>query len=115
MAAITSANVVVVKSWEDGDRSSKWTSSVRRLKITLAAQGATIGDIPAAALGFREIYDAYAATLMVANVPKGVIVCVDLLGTELVTVDINQATDATRGDRANVTGVLFVTVRGRAT
>ena len=113
MAAITSANVTVIKGWDEGDRTMKWTDSLRRLKIVLAAQGGTVGDIPAAALGLAEIYGVSEATLDVGGTPKATLVFTALNGSELITADLTQATDATRADRANLTGNLYVTVRGR--
>ena len=113
MAAITSANVVVTRSWEEGNRAGQLIQTTKQLIITLSAQGGTAGDIPASALGFEEVYEAYAYGLNVSGTMKGAVVGIALDGSEIFPVDMNQATDANRTLRANVTGDLWVTVKGR--
>ena len=60
MAAITyTGNVIVLESSLEGTASDKLRGRIDRLAITLAAQGATLGDITAQILGFNEIYWAW--------------------------------------------------------
>ena len=60
MAAITTANVALVRSWVVVDQSGGAREVVKDLLITLAAQGGTAGDIPASALGLSRIYSVVA-------------------------------------------------------
>jgi hypothetical protein len=113
MAAITASNVVDIESYDVGTRSGKLVALVRRVAITLSSQGGTAGDIPASVLGFGEIFSAQAQVLDVSGTPKGALVMVAKDGSELIPIDLNQATDANRTARANITGVLYVTVTGR--
>lgn len=114
MAAIASTAVTVTNSWDEGSKSGKVIQTVKQLQITLSGQGGTLLDIPAATLGFAEIYEAYAYGLNVSGTMKGAVVVVALLGTGINTVNMNQATDANRTLIADVTGVLYVTVKGRS-
>jgi hypothetical protein len=113
MAAITYANVTDIESYDIGTRQGKLVSLRRRVAIVLSAQGGTAGDIPASALGFSEIFSATAKVLDVSGTPKGALVMVAVDGSELIPVDLNQATDANRTARANITGTLYVTIDGR--
>lgn len=112
MAAITSNNVTVIDAYRVGDFTNKQRAVYKRVKITLSAQGGTVGDIPASALGFSKFYDVSSAMLEVSSVPKAVLVFLNAAGTELITANLAQATDANRIDRANLTGDLYVTVYG---
>lgn len=114
MAAITSANVVVTRGWDEGSKSGKVIQSVKQLIITLSSQGATAGDIPASALGFAEVYECYAYGLNVSGTMKGAMAMIAIDGSEIFPVNVNQATDANRTLRADVTGDLWVTVKGRS-
>lgn len=114
MAAITSTNVVVTRAWDEGDRGGKVIQSVKQLIITLSAQGGTAADIPASALGFAEVYECYAYGLNVSGTMKGALTAIAIDGSEIFPIDVNQATDANRTLRANVTGDLYVTVKGRS-
>lgn len=114
MAAITTSNVTVLSAARIGDIGNKYIMVMKRLKITLSAQGGTAADIPASVLGFTLIYGAYPALLDVSGTPKSATVGVSTNGLELITFDANQATDANRTARANVTGDLYVTVLGHA-
>ena len=112
MAAITSSNVTVVRQWAAGDAAGAFREVVKDLAITLAAQGGTAGDIPASALGLSLIHSCQAKELDVSGTPKGATVFVKKDGSELVPFDVNQATDANRTARANITGVLYIRVTG---
>lgn len=114
MAAITSADVTKLQGYAEGDRTGKWVADVRRLKIVLSAQGGTAADIPASALGFAEIYSGYAYAFDDATNVRGAWIGVALDGSEIFPVDGVEATDADRTLRSNLTGDLYVVLRGRA-
>jgi hypothetical protein len=56
MAAITTANVALVRSYINCDMSGAQREVIKDILITLTAQGGTVGDIPASALGLGKIY-----------------------------------------------------------
>lgn len=115
MAAITSSNVTVLHSYRVGDIGMKYQGVLKRLKIVLSAQGGTAADIPASALGFSRMDSVSSSILSVSDVPKGAWIGLSTDGLELIPFDANQATDANRTARANITGDLYVTVIGLAT
>jgi len=112
MAAITSANVTTTSAWRMGDIGNKYQGVLKNLQIVLSSQGGTLGDIPASALGFTKILSVMTGILMVSTTPKGVVVGVASDGTELIPIDLTQATDANRTARANITGTLYISVLG---
>lgn len=112
MAAITSANVTKVRKWEIKDAGGATVEVVADLVIALSAQGGTAGDIPASALGFNKIYSVVAQAAVISATLVGAVVCKDQTGTEIFPVDVTQATDANRANRANLTGDLYVRVTG---
>ena len=112
MAAITSSNVTLVRSWERADLAGWAREKVSDLAITLSAQGGTAGDIPASALGFAKIYCAVCLSANISSTMVGGLVCVAPDGSEIFPVDLTQATDANRAKRANITGTLYVRVTG---
>jgi hypothetical protein len=112
MAAITSANVVVTRQWMARDAGGAEVEVVKDLVITLSAQGGTAADIPASALGLALIKSCHPHILDVSGTPKLATVGVAKDGSELVPADVNQATDANRTGRANLTGDLYIRVTG---
>lgn len=112
MAAITSSVVTLLRSWEQAAKGGYTVEKVKDLKIVLSTQGGTAGDIPASALGLSKIYSAVAQGLNVSGTQKGAVVGIATDGSEIFPVDMNQATDANRTLRANVTGDLYVRVTG---
>ena len=119
MAAVTQSAVTILRSWEDGSRSGKYTQACRQCVVTLAAQGATTGDIPAALFNLAEIHEAYAFGIVNGGAVSGVDVALDGVLT------VNQSTGVlpaatgiltlsySTGNPANATGVIFLTVYGR--
>lgn len=112
MAAITSANVTLVRSWAVPDIAGAQREVCKDLAIVLSAQGGTAADIPASALGFALMHSCAPQELDVSGTPKGSTVFVSKDGSELVPFDVNQATDANRTGRANITGTLYIRVTG---
>lgn len=112
MAAITSSNVTLIRTFQNVDRAGCVREKVSDLAITLSAQGGTAGDIPASALGFAVIYAAQALSATISSTMVGAVVCTAQDGSEIFPVDLTQATDANRANRANLTGTLYVRVFG---
>jgi hypothetical protein len=115
MAAITSSNVTVIHAYRLGDIGNKYQGVLKRLAIVLSAQGGTAADIPASVLGFSRMDSVSAAVLDVSGTPKGAWVGLSTDGLEIITFNANQAADANRTARADITGTLYVTVIGLAT
>lgn len=100
-------------SWERGDRSGKFVSKVKRLSLTLVAQGGLTNTIGAVALGFRSggLIQARCILFTDGSANKRYIgLFTD--GTNLYTADPSVATDADRGKAADVTGTLVCEVEG---
>lgn len=115
MAAITSSNVTVIHAYRLGDIGNKYQGVLKRLAIVLSSQGGTAADIPASVLGFSRMDSVSAAVLDVSGTPKGAWVGLSTDGLEIITFNANQAADANRTARADITGTLYVTVIGLAT
>lgn len=112
MAAITSTAVTNVRTWREKPYGNR-TVVHRLLDIALSAQGGTSGDIPASVLGFKEIYDAHALLFTAAGPAYSLVpVIVETNRDGLLTIDLTNATDASRTGAANVTGTLRVHVSG---
>ena len=107
MAAITFANVTDISSQEVGTKSGKLVALERRIKITLSAQGGTAGDIPASALGMSEIFSTSNATLDASGTYTARTIGISPTGSYLFPGALAD------GAPNNVTGDLYVTVRGR--
>lgn len=112
MAAITSANVTVTRSWEVMDKGGQFQEKISDLVITLSSQGGTAGDIPATALGFAKIYYAVGKAFDDATNVRGAWVGVGTNGSEIFPVNACVSTDADRTLRASLTGTLYVRVHG---
>jgi hypothetical protein len=115
MAAISSANVSVIQAYEFGSRTGKSHGLRQILAITLSAQGGTAGDIPASALGLKQITNVQSLGAILSGNPRYVGVGVSALGSDsnyIYPVDLTQATDANRATPANITGTLYVMVEG---
>lgn len=117
MAAITAANVTLVKSFNAFDR-GQLLETCREVIITLTAQGGTAADIPASALGFSYLTNVE----FVGFVDNGAVKRFTYVWLEYATTanatglsvgDPTQATDANRGIIANLTGTLRVRVYGK--
>lgn len=116
MAAITASNVTLIRAWEVPTKAGSRAEISKDLKIVLSAQGATIGDIPASALGFSKLYSVFSQGLDISS--NGVItatpVSLSITGSEIIPCTLTQATDANRGLREDITGDLYVRVTGQA-
>ena len=108
MAAITYANVNVIDSWERGSKSGKFTSLVQRVAVTLSAQGATAGDLPASAFGLAEVYEVSPATLDASGTYTAVDLAIVPNGTSIFPAAY------TNGAPTNLTGILYFILTGRS-
>lgn len=115
MAAITTANVTLLDSenYSVGTASGKLVEHRIRVSIALTAQGGTAGDIPAAVLGYAQIYRVSLIMFLTAgpaNANVGVTIDAYASTNNILTF---TATDAATG-AANVTGTLYIEVWGRS-
>lgn len=114
MAAITSANVTLIRSWEDGDRQSKFVQYQGVFDVVLSSQGGTAGDIPATAFGWTKIYAAICVRAIDNSAALAVIMpTVEVGDTGVLICDPENATDATRGNPTNYTGTVRLHLFGR--
>lgn len=115
MAAIASTDVTDVSSWRL-PRMGRYVLYYRILDIALSGNGGTAADIPATTLGFKEILVATPLryTVTSGGALKHVPVIVEASGAGLLTINLADATDATRSAPANVVsaGTLRVLVCG---
>jgi len=115
MAAITSANVVLLESSIEGTRQDKERGRLDRLAITLSGQGAALGDIPASVLGFAEIYWAWSFGYNASSSNNQASVTIDATTTTIGVMSQSILTyTAGSATPANLTGVLLVEVFGRS-
>ena len=114
MAAITASNVTIIDSWEVPSLGGK-TILHRVLDIVLSSNGGTANDIPASLLGFRSILAAQSIRYTASGPAYHCVpVIVEADSEGLLTINLEQATDASRSDPANphVAGTLRVLVIG---
>lgn len=117
MAAITSANVTILKSWEGISKGNKTSRSYRRCQVTLSGQGGTSGDIPASVFNLLEIFevDSYGINNAGTWSEQPVIVDQTTNATTGVTANTGILTcSPSTGAIASATGILEVLVTGRS-
>lgn len=116
MAAITSANVVVLQPpYEHGSRHGKLVETRMVVQITLAAQGGTAGDIPASAFGLKQITSVRDMAATIGGNPRHCPLQIANYGQNnnyIYPLDPTQATDATRTTPANITGTVVAEIGG---
>lgn len=106
-----SGTPTVVATWEEGDRFGKRIRVVKRLSLSLSSQGGATNNIPASALGFSSLSQARCVLFTDGGSQKRVVWCFTD-GDYLYIGDPTQATDADRGEPADVSGTLVVEVGG---
>jgi hypothetical protein len=112
MAALTSADVVVNRRWEVGDRFGKQVEVVVDATLTMSSNGATAADIPASLFIMSSLYSVECVSFTDgSSVLRWMPVFTD--GSDIFTGTVTTATDADRGKAENVTGTLRVLVHGR--
>jgi hypothetical protein len=116
MAAITPSNVTVLDAGDSASKQSKSRGIRRRVAVALTAQGGTAGDLPASAFRLKQITEVnFNGFFDGTNWRAGVQVGIANAGTDNNSVfpaDLLQATDASRGNPANLTGTLYLTIEG---
>lgn len=103
MAAIASTDVSNVRSWRQPIQGGPGLYH-RVLDILLSGNGGTAADIPATTLGFKSIVAAQSLGYVVTagSALKCVPVVIEDAKTGILTVNLADATDATRSAPANV-------------
>ncbi len=119
MGAIVSTDVTVVESWDVPLVGGK-TNHHRIVDVALSGNGGTADDIPASTLGFYSIKYALPVRFLVTADSSllYVPVVVEEDGFGILTLDLTDATDATRASPANVSAagtlrVLLVGIRSQ--
>jgi hypothetical protein len=112
MAALTSADVVINRRWEVGDRAGKQIEVVVDATLTMSSNGATAADIASSLFAMSSLYSVECVSFVDgSSVRRWMPVFTD--GTDIFTGTITTATDADRGKAENVTGSLRVLVHGK--
>ncbi len=103
MAAIASSDVTDVASWRE-NRMGHPAYYHRIVDILLSGNGGTTLDMPAATLGYKIIRAAMSINYIVTagSALKCVPVVTEASGVGILTVNLADATDATRSAPANV-------------
>lgn len=115
MAAITSANVAILQGYEVGTRSGKFLAYGMVAAITLTAQGATAGDIPASVFGLKQITHVREISGVIGGNPRHIPMQIANYGQDnnyIYPLNVLEAVDANRGTPANITGVVTVYLEG---
>lgn len=114
MAAVTAANVTLIRQYENADKTGKLLERVKTFDIVLTAQGGTTLDMPYALFGYSSaIYSAYCIRAIDGSANTvWVQVITEVGGVGILTCDPENATDATRGNPTNYTGTIRVSMAG---
>ena len=115
MAAITSANVTIYHARKVIDASGAQYELEFDAAIVLSGQGGTAGDIPAAALGLVRIHEVTGGVTNATGTITLTGVATDFYtnttggagGGEIITFPFGSS-----GSRGNITGTLYVRIRG---
>lgn len=110
MANLANSAVAIQRRWAIADRSGKLVGKVVDAILTLTGQGTATNKILASSLGLSEIWAVKSCradgdTLQLASPSYD--------GTYLLLYDVENATDASRSDPADVTDTIRVIVEGR--
>lgn len=108
MADLTSSNFSILDSWEEGSRSGKLQLLVMVINITSGTAGGTSNQIPAELFGMSEIYSVELKGVDNAD-PGNYMYMPDYDGKNILALNLEQATDANRGDPADVAFATFPT------
>jgi hypothetical protein len=108
MADLTRSNYTILDSWDEGDATGKQKLKVLVVNITSGTAGGTTNAIPASVFGLSEIYSVQVKG--VDNVDPGAYTYIpDYAGENLLAINLEQGTDANRGDPADVAFATFPT------
>jgi len=111
MADLAKSGVVKVKEFFEGDRHGRRVGKVVDAQVTLSSMGSTSNKIPATA--FDMAYVREVQTCGKDGTPIGAVQFIPSYdGTLIYAVNLEQATDATRGDPVDVSGTYRMVIRG---
>lgn len=110
--AVYSGTPTVTRWWETGTRFGARAEVTKDLALTLSSQGGGTNTIGKAALGFATIYSVTFLRFTDSSGPTERALFVWTDGDYLYTGDPQDATDASRGEKADVSGTLYVRVTG---
>lgn len=108
MADLTRSNFTVNDTWYEGDIGGKQKFVCKDVTISTGTAGGTSNQIPKAIFDMNEIVsvDQRGAS----NVDPGkYLLMPDYAGDNIIAIDIEQATDANRGDPADIAFATFPT------
>jgi len=108
MANLAATNFTVNDTWYEGDRTGKAKLLVKVVTITSGTAGGTSNQIPASVFGMDEIYSVDLKGVDNAD-PGQYRFQPDYAGDNIIAIDTEQATDANRGDPADVAFASFNT------
>jgi hypothetical protein len=106
MADLTASNFTVNDTWEEGDRSGKMKFLVKDVTIDSGTAGSTTNQIPASLFDMDEIVSIDHRGASNAD-PGKYLLMPDYAGDNIIAIDIEQATDANRGDTADIAFATF--------
>ncbi len=109
MANLAASGVTVNAAWSEGNVTGK-RHVAKLCSMVLSGQGTTTNTIPAAAFGLTFIESCTNAVKSDDTVIYPAVPAHD--GSAVLLMDVTNATDATRGAPADITGTLYITVRG---
>lgn len=109
MAAVTAANVTILKAWDEGSKAGQLIQAVRQVAVVLSTQGGTIADMPAALFQLADISEVYSYGINNGGTwsEQAVILDNSQPGIGVLT------TAPSTGAIANASGTLYMTVKGR--
>ena len=109
MAAVAQSAVTIIRSETVGTASNKWYENLVRASVVMSAQGGTAGDLVASLFGLAAIHSVFSYRF-VTSAPAEAAVAVTTDGTNIFTF----TTDDGATGPANVTGTLYLELRGRS-
>lgn len=108
MADLTTSDFTVTDTWYEGDKTGKEKLMVKVVTITTGTAGSTTNAIPASVFGMSEIYSVEIKGVSNAD-PGQYSFQPDYAGENIIAINHEQATDANRGDPADVAFATFNT------
>jgi hypothetical protein len=108
MADLTRSNFTVLRTWYEGDKGGKDTVKCLLVEITSGTAGGGTNTIPASVFGLSEIFEV--TQRGADNVDPGNYLFMPAYdGQTVIAINVEQGTDANRGDAADVAFETFPT------
>lgn len=108
MANLATTDYTVTDSWEEADRVGRLKRLVKEITITTGTAGGGTNKILASTLGFSEIQEVILRGVDNAD-PGNYLFMPTYDGSEIIAINLEQGTDANRGDPADVAFATFNT------